>query len=62
MPDDDVLSLMRVASLDMVENAGILESMIGSYYPDSDTKVAPISIENEMKVTRNIARMCAKAI
>ena len=62
VPDDDILSLMRVASLDMVENAGILENMIGNYYPDSDSRVAPISIENETKVMRNIGRMCAKAI
>ena len=62
MPDDDILSLMRVASLDMVENAGILENMIGNYYPNSDSRVAPISIENETKVMRNIGRMCAKAI
>ena len=46
----------------MVENAGILENMIGNYYPNSDSRVAPISIENETKVMRNIGKMCAKAI
>ena len=31
VPDSETLSLMRVASLDMIENAETLESMIGNY-------------------------------
>ena len=36
--------------------------MTSTYRPESGQKVAPISIENETKVMRNIAKMCTKAI
>ena len=62
VPDDEIFSLIRVAILDVVENLGMVENMIRTYLPDTETRVVPISIENEMKVMKNIGKMCAKAI
>ena len=44
------------------EKALWLESLVGSYTPKSDQRIPPIDIENETKVMRQIAKMCAKAI
>ena len=39
VPDAEALSLLRVASLDLIENAWQLESLIGAFRPDSGLKV-----------------------
>ena len=62
VPDVEALSLLRVASLEGVENAGLLESMVGVFQPNSGLKVSPISLENEVKAMKNLGKMCAKAI
>ena len=57
----ETLSLLRIAMIGG-DKALWLESLIGSYTPKSDQRIPPIDIENETKVMRQIAKMCAKAI